>query len=82
VELVPFDDNYVPPLALIKLFCESVHDWLSGDPKNVAVIHCRAGKGRTGLMVCAYLVYTGMCAEDALQLYADRRTYNNQGVCD
>ncbi|KAH9537515.1 hypothetical protein CY35_16G056400 [Sphagnum magellanicum] len=80
VELVPFDDNFVPPLALIKLFCESVNDWLSSDPRNVAVIHCRAGKGRTGLMVCAYLVYTGMRAEDALQLYADRRTYNNQGV--
>jgi phosphatidylinositol-3,4,5-trisphosphate 3-phosphatase/dual-specificity protein phosphatase PTEN len=42
----------------------------------------QAGKGRTGLMVCAYLVYTGMSAEDALQLYANRRTYNNQGVCD
>jgi phosphatidylinositol-3,4,5-trisphosphate 3-phosphatase/dual-specificity protein phosphatase PTEN len=42
----------------------------------------QAGKGRTGLMVCAYLVYTGMRAEDALQLYADRRTYNNHGVCD
>jgi hypothetical protein len=41
----------------------------------------QAGKGRTGLMVCAYLIYTGMSVEDALQLYADRRTYNNEGVC-
>ncbi|CAK9209916.1 hypothetical protein BDL97_17G006600 [Sphagnum fallax] len=80
VELLPFDDNHVPPLALIKLFCESVYHWLSADPRNVAVIHCRAGKGRTGLMVCAYLIYTGMSVEDALQLYADRRTYNNEGV--
>jgi phosphatidylinositol-3,4,5-trisphosphate 3-phosphatase/dual-specificity protein phosphatase PTEN len=31
-------------------------------------------------MVCAYLIYTGMSVEDALQLYADRRTYNNEGV--
>ncbi|KAJ8775260.1 hypothetical protein K2173_020264 [Erythroxylum novogranatense] len=80
VERYPFDDNHVPPLHMVKLFCESVHSWLSSDPKNIAVIHCMAGKGRTGLMVCAYLVYTGMKAEEALQLYANKRTTNNQGV--
>lgn len=40
----------------------------------------QAGKGRTGLMVCAYLAYCGMSADEALQLYADRRTTNNEGV--
>ncbi|XP_031286784.1 phosphatidylinositol 3,4,5-trisphosphate 3-phosphatase and protein-tyrosine-phosphatase PTEN1 [Pistacia vera] len=80
VDRYPFDDNHVPPLEMIKLFCESVHSWLSSDPKNIAVIHCMAGKGRTGLMVCAYLVYSGMSAEEALQLYAHKRTTNNEGV--
>ncbi|KAJ0959858.1 hypothetical protein J5N97_000406 [Dioscorea zingiberensis] len=42
--------------------------------------HYKAGKGRTGLMVSAYLVYCGMSAEEALQLYAHRRTTNNEGV--
>ncbi|KAF9591499.1 hypothetical protein IFM89_004553, partial [Coptis chinensis] len=80
VEIFPFDDNHVPSLDMIKAFCESVHSWLASDAKNVAVIHCMAGKGRTGLMVCAYLVYCGMSAEEALQLYADKRTVNNEGV--
>ncbi|XP_057967742.1 phosphatidylinositol 3,4,5-trisphosphate 3-phosphatase and protein-tyrosine-phosphatase PTEN1 isoform X3 [Malania oleifera] len=80
VESFPFDDNHVPPLHMIKLFCQSVDSWLSRDPKNIAVIHCMAGKGRTGLMVCAYLVYSGMTAEAALQLYAQKRTTNNEGV--
>ncbi|XP_044468725.1 phosphatidylinositol 3,4,5-trisphosphate 3-phosphatase and protein-tyrosine-phosphatase PTEN1 [Mangifera indica] len=80
VERYPFDDNHVPPLEMIKLFCESVDSWLSTDPKNIAVIHCMAGKGRTGLMVCAYLVYSGMSVEEALQLYAHKRTTNNEGV--
>ncbi|KAJ7555952.1 hypothetical protein O6H91_05G062500 [Diphasiastrum complanatum] len=80
VEWFPFDDNHVPPLPLIKLFCENVGEWLASDPRNVAVVHCKAGKGRTGLMVCAYLVYTGMSAEEALKLYASRRTYNDEGV--
>ncbi|KAI3953791.1 hypothetical protein MKW98_017615 [Papaver atlanticum] len=80
VEMFPFDDNHVPPLHMVKLFCESVRSWLSADPQNIAVIHCMAGKGRTGLMVCCYLVYSGMSAEEALQLYAQRRTTNNEGV--
>ncbi|CAI9109778.1 OLC1v1009675C1 [Oldenlandia corymbosa var. corymbosa] len=76
----PFDDNHVPPLSMIKELCEDVYSWLSQDPKNVAVIHCMAGKGRTGLMVSAYLVYMGMSAEKAMQLYAEKRTTNNEGV--
>ncbi|KAI4366700.1 hypothetical protein MLD38_022545 [Melastoma candidum] len=80
VETCPFDDNHVPPLHMIKMFCESVHSWLSSDPKNVVVIHCMAGKGRTGLMVSAYLMYSGLSADEALQLYARRRTTNNEGV--
>lgn len=40
----------------------------------------QAGKGRTGLMVSCYLVYTGMLAERALQVYAEKRTTNNEGV--
>ncbi|KAI7756502.1 hypothetical protein M8C21_014491 [Ambrosia artemisiifolia] len=80
VERFPFDDNHVPPLPLVKELCESVHSWLSSDPKNIVAIHCMAGKGRTGLMVCSYLVYTGMLGEEALQVYADKRTTNNLGV--
>ncbi|XP_057436060.1 phosphatidylinositol 3,4,5-trisphosphate 3-phosphatase and protein-tyrosine-phosphatase PTEN1 [Lotus japonicus] len=80
VEAFPFDDNHVPSLAMVKAFCESVDSWLSRDPKNIAVIHCMAGKGRTGLMVSAYLTYCGMSSDEALQLYADRRTTNNEGV--
>lgn len=80
VEAFPFDDNHVPSLQMMKLFCESVHSWLSDDAKNIAVIHCMAGKGRTGLMVCAYLVYSGLSAEEALHLYAHKRTTNNKGV--
>ncbi|CAA7055435.1 unnamed protein product [Microthlaspi erraticum] len=80
VERFPFDDNHVPSLKMIQLFCESVHSWLSADPKNIAVVHCMAGKGRTGLMVSAYLVYGGMSAEEALEMYARKRTTNMNGV--
>ncbi|KAK9922314.1 hypothetical protein M0R45_030783 [Rubus argutus] len=65
---------------MVKVFCENVQSWLLSDPVNIAVIHCMAGKGRTGLMVCAYLVYCGMSAEEALKMYAHRRTTNNEEV--
>mmetsp|Transcript_2369 Transcript_2369/g.3215 ORF Transcript_2369/g.3215 Transcript_2369/m.3215 type:complete len:377 (+) Transcript_2369:222-1352(+) len=77
-----FDDHNPCPLALIRPFCESVNEWLLKDPKNFAAIHCKAGKGRTGMMISAYLVHSGLCpdAEHALQYFGEMRTWNNKGV--
>ena len=47
-----------PPLGLMADFSEAVSAWLKEDSSNVAVVHCKAGKGRTGTMICAYLVYS------------------------
>ena len=46
-----------PPLPLVQAFCESVDAHLAADPANVAVVHCKAGKGRTGTMLCCYLLH-------------------------
>jgi hypothetical protein len=39
-------------------------------------------KGRTGLMICCFLIYSGKCqtANEALQLFGTKRTINGQ-VC-
>jgi len=76
-----FDDHNPCPLAMIRPFCESLHSWLAEHEDNVASVHCKAGKGRTGTMICAYLVHTGrFTAEEALYHFGHARTKNGKGV--
>ncbi|KAG4121372.1 hypothetical protein ERO13_D11G202740v2 [Gossypium hirsutum] len=53
----PFNDHNCPPLQLIKSFCQSAYSWLKEDIGNVVVVHCKAGMGRTGLMICSLLLF-------------------------
>ena len=78
----PFDDHNPPPFNIFIDFCKDVDDWLNLDDKNVAAIHCKAGKGRTGTVIAAYLVYAQALntAKDALMYFAQKRTSNCQGV--
>ena len=48
----------------------------------VAVIHCKAGKGRTGLMICCLMLYLKLfeTAEQSLAFYGKQRTSNAKGV--
>jgi protein-tyrosine phosphatase len=42
--------------------------------KRVAVVHCKAGKGRSGTIACSYLIsQEGWKVEDALQRFTERR---------
>ena len=82
VGLFPFNDHSPCPCKLILDFCVDICLFLSAHPDGVAVIHCKAGKGRTGVMIVCYLIFSGLCknTEEALVHYANQRTLNKKGV--
>lgn len=80
----PWPDHHPPPFALIPNIMGSMRNWLQNlddkdkkegeDGKRVAVVHCKAGKGRSGTVATAYLIsQEGWKKEDALQRFTDRR---------
>lgn len=82
VERYPFKDHNTPPLETIIAFAESAKRWLDQDPKNIISMHCKAGKGRAGLMSCIMLLRSGtfQTAVEALNHYDNTRVTNKRGL--
>ena len=78
----PFEDHEAPPLNLMKEFCEDAKKFLDENEKNIVVIHCKAGKGRTGTLICCLLLYLNFfeTAKESLLYYGIMRAENGKGV--
>jgi len=74
----PWPDHHPPPFALIPLIMGSMRNWLK-DPEaqgkgRVVVVHCKAGKGRSGTVCASYLISEeGWEPEEAKQRFTERR---------
>lgn len=75
-------DHHGPPLQVLIDVVSNIDRWVRSDPKNVAIVHCLAGRGRTGTAICAYLCFAGYFASmaKALQYYANVRSNKGKGV--
>lgn len=70
----PWPDHHPPPFALIPLIVGSMRNWLHEKEERVVVVHCKAGKGRSGTVSCSYLIAEeGWDVEDAKQRFTERR---------
>ena len=77
----PWPDHHPPPFALVPLIMGSMKQWLNENDKRVVVVHCKAGKGRSGTISCSYLISEeGWKREDAMQTFTDRRMRPGFGV--
>uniref|UniRef100_A0A673HLH1 Phosphatidylinositol 3,4,5-trisphosphate 3-phosphatase TPTE2-like n=1 Tax=Sinocyclocheilus rhinocerous TaxID=307959 RepID=A0A673HLH1_9TELE len=56
VERIMIDDHNVPSLEDMLRYTACVREWMAADSRNVIAIHCKGGKGRTGTMVCTWLI--------------------------
>ncbi|KAK0667765.1 protein-tyrosine phosphatase-like protein, partial [Cercophora samala] len=85
----PWPDHHPPPFCVVPVVVGGMRLWLnptmttSEDEEEeleevkrerVVVVHCKAGKGRSGTMACSYLIAEeGWSVEDALGRFTERR---------
>lgn len=76
----PWPDHECPPFELILNALESINNFLSKNSKNVAVLHCKMGKGRSGLIAVACLmIYYNMSKKNACRLFTEKRMNSGFG---
>ena len=83
--VIDFDtwpDHHSPPLDLVFNLIEKMHTFLRADVQNVVVVNCNAGKGRTGTLICCYLLFSGKFKNpaDAFDYYSLKRFNKGFGV--
>uniref|UniRef100_A0A8D0D8G1 Tensin 2a n=1 Tax=Sander lucioperca TaxID=283035 RepID=A0A8D0D8G1_SANLU len=68
-------DLHAPPLDKICAICKAMETWLTSDPQHVVVLHCKGNKGKTGVIIAAYMHYSKISAgaDQALSTLAMRK---------
>ena len=59
VSIWQWEDHHSPTLRLLAEACQTIKEFLNQKEENIVVIHCNAGKGRTGTLICCYLLFSG-----------------------
>lgn len=78
----PWEDHHSPAIHILFQACQLMYSYLQEDNQNVVVVHCNAGKGRTGTLISCFLIYSGLAenAKDAIMYYGYKRFTHGKGV--
>ncbi|CAI4049881.1 hypothetical protein SKDZ_14G1960 [Saccharomyces kudriavzevii ZP591] len=60
-ERIGWLDHFPPPFELLEDIVDIIQNYLSASKNRVAVLHCRMGKGRSGMVAIAYLMKYLQC---------------------
>lgn len=74
-------DHHAPLLPHLCAIVDQMAEFLAASVNNVCVVHCLAGKGRSGTVCSAFLARTqAMSASDALAAFGVARCVDGSGV--
>ncbi|KAM9035459.1 tensin-1 isoform 3-T5 [Sarcophilus harrisii] len=75
-------DLHTPALEKICNVCKAMDTWLNANPHNVVVLHNKGNRGRTGVVIAAYMHYSNISAsaDQALDRFAMKRFYEDKVV--
>ena len=71
-ESFPMQDHNPGSLSSIHDACLNIHNYLDTNIENIAALHCKAGKGRTGMVVSCYKLYSLASCWSLLLQQADK----------
>lgn len=74
-----FMDHHPPPLDLLLSVVQAMRAFLAEHPDNVVVVHCKAGRGRTGVVISSFLFREGIvhCTATQSLRYVGMRSIRN-----
>ncbi|GAB9462767.1 hypothetical protein Gpo141_00000250 [Globisporangium polare] len=78
----PIEDHNVPTFEQLMEFADHAAAWLDADPNHIVALHCKAGKGRAGMMACVLLVRMQFAnsAAAAIERYNQVRVHDLRGL--
>ena len=82
VESYDWEDHHSPSLLVLFQSCHHMFNYMLENPNNVIVVHCNAGKGRTGTSIASFLLYSKLASNfiDAITYYGWKRFETGRGV--
>lgn len=72
----PIMDHNPGSVSTLFQFVLDASLYLASEPNGLIAVHCKAGKGRTGFAICAYLMFMEAFSDayEAIEFFNRRRT--------